>query len=233
MTTRPLDEVARALDELANRVEQADAVAREVLAPAVAVLTDPRATNLADELRELAEMEALLALARLLRRPASAGDPAAIEPKIDERKLATSRTGRVLTLGERRALARKPSRAAFDKLLLDPHPMVVANLLANPRLTEDDVVRMVARRPAYPSALAEIAAHPAWSQRPRVRLALVQNPTTPAEIAVPLVSLLIRSELDEIANAPDLPAVLRAAALERLARRPPVPGRRSTPPTQQ
>src|SRR2546430_7350917 len=45
--------------------------------------------------------------------------------EIDERKLAASSTGRALTLGERRALARKPSRAAFDKLLRDPHPLVI------------------------------------------------------------------------------------------------------------
>jgi hypothetical protein len=160
-------------------------------------------------------------------RTDAAPDP---PPKLDERLLATSSSGRVLTLGERRALARRPSRAAFDKLLRDPHPMVVENLLANPRLTEDDVVRMVARRPAYPSVLAEVARHPVWSQRARVRMALVQNPGTPVELAVPLVRLLIRPELNQLIAAPDLPAVVRAAAAELLERRPPVPERRDGDP---
>ena len=224
IAARPLGAVAGALDELCGRAEQADPVAREVLSAAVTALADPAENDLVDALRAIADREALLPLARLLRRrPRNEPPP---DPPVDERKLATSSTGRVLTLGERRALARRPSRAAFDKLLADPHPMVVKNLLANPRLTEDDVVRMVARRPAYPQAIAEVARHAVWSQRARVRMAIVQNPGTPPELSVPLVRLLIRPELAQLVAAPDVPALVRAAARELLERRPPVPERR-------
>ncbi|HVY44664.1 MAG TPA: hypothetical protein VHB21_02250, partial [Minicystis sp.] len=123
------------------------------------------------------------------------------------------------------ALARRSSRVALDRLLRDPHPVVIHNVLLNPRLTEEDVVRLAARRPAYADVLVEIARHPDWSQRARVRRALVQNPFTPAEVAVPLVRLLIRPELREVLAAPDVPAIVRAAAKELLERRPPVPER--------
>ncbi|MFT3775006.1 MAG: hypothetical protein QM820_57390 [Minicystis sp.] len=221
---RPLSEVAGALDVLSGRAEQADPIAREVLLAAVTALADPSSSDLAEALRALADREALLPLGRLLRRKLRNGP--VTEPAVDERKLATSSSGRVLTLGERRALARRPTRAAFDKLLSDPHPMVVANLLANPRLTEDDVMRMVARRPAYPQVIGEIARHPIWSQRARIRMAIVQNPGTPPEISVPLVRLLVRPELLQVVAAPDVPALVRAAASELLERRPPVPDRR-------
>ncbi len=224
LTGRPLAAVAAALDELCGRAEQADPVAREVLAAAVTVLADPTSADLADALRQVAEHAALLALARLLRRR-TRGEPAPDRPVIDARTLATSSSGRVLTLGERRALARRPSRAAFDKLLRDPHPMVVQNLLQNPLLTEDDVVRMAARRPAYPEVISEVARHPVWSQRARVRMAIVQNPGAPPEIAVPMVRLLIRGELQQLTAAADVPGVVRAAATELLLRRPPVPHR--------
>ncbi len=103
--------------------------------------------------------------------------------------------------------------------------MVVKNLLQNPRLTEDDVLRMAARRPAYPEVIGEVAQHPVWSQRARIRMAIVQNPGAPPDIAVPLVRLLNRPELQQVASAPDVPAVVRAAATELLERRPPVPDR--------
>jgi hypothetical protein len=103
--------------------------------------------------------------------------------------------------------------------------MVVQNLLGNPRLTEDDVLRMAARRPAYPRVIGEIARHPRWSQRARVRLAIVQNPGSPVDLSVPLVRLLTRAELREVLAAADVPAVVRAAAGELLERRPPVPER--------
>jgi len=221
---RPLADVATALDELSGLAEQADPVAREVLAAVVTALADPALADLADALRALADQDALLPLARLLRRRART-DPPHDRPATNERALASSPTGRVLTLGERRALARRPSRAAFDKLLRDPHPMVVQNLLQNPMLTEEDVVRMVARRPAYPEVIGEVARHPVWSQRARVRMAIVQNPGAPPEIAVPLVCLLLRPELEQVVSAPDVPAVVRAAASELLERRPPVPVR--------
>jgi hypothetical protein len=224
LTRRPLVAVAGALDDLCGQAEQADPRAREVLAAAVTVLADPGASDLADALRKLADHEALLPLGRLLRRRAR-GEPAPDPPVVNERTLPTASSGRVLTLGERRALARRPSRAAFDKLLRDPHPMVVKNLLQNPRLTEDDVIRMVARRPAYPEVISEVARHPVWSQRGRVRMAIVQNPGAPPEIAVPLLRLLVRPELHQVTAAADVPAVVRAAASELLERRPPVPGR--------
>jgi methionine synthase I (cobalamin-dependent) len=231
LSSRPLVEVARALDALSGAAEQADPIAREVLGAVVTVLADPGAADLADALRKLSEHEALLALGRLVRRR-TRGEHAPDRPVVDERTLATSSSGRVLTLGERRALARRPSRAALDKLLSDPHPMVVKNLLQNPRLTEDDVVRMAARRPAFPDVIGEVARHPMWSQRARVRMAIVQNPGAPAELAVPLVRLLIRPELHQVVSAPDVPAVVRAAARELLDRRPPVPEKRESDETQ-
>ena len=224
MDRYPLAEVAAALDELAGRAEQADPVAREVLASAVTILTDPEGGERADALRRVAGEAALLPLGRLLRKRLKS-EPTADAPPIDERLLATSSTGRILTLGERKALARRPTRAALDKLLRDPHPAVIRNLLANPRLTEDDVVRLAARRPAFRDVIGEIARHPAWSRRARVRMALVQNPGTPPEISVPMVQLLIRPELDQVIQAVDVPALVRAAARELLDRRPPVPER--------
>lgn len=224
LARKPLARVAVALDELCGRAEQADPVAREVLAAAVTMLADPAAEKLAGALRELAKDEALLPLGRLLRRKRR--DPALEPPPAEERQVTIASNGRTLTLGERRALARRPSRAALDRLLRDPHPMVIHNVLDNPRVTEDDVVRLAARRPAYPDVLAEIARHVGWSQRARVRMSLVQNPATPAEIAVPMVRLLIRPELSQVAAAPGVPAIVRAAARELLERRPPVPERR-------
>lgn len=233
MDRHSITNVALALDTLCGRAEQADPIAREVLAAVLLVLGSPGAEPRVVLLRRLAEQGALLPLGRLLRRRHRDDNPSEGRPtgtrqtaeKPPPGVLPASSTGRALSLGERRALARRPSRAALDKLLRDPHPMVIRNLLSNPRLTEDDVVRMAARRPAVPEVLAEIASHPVFSQRQRVRMAIIQNPGAPPTIAVPLVSLLIRPELLRVVAAVDVPALVRAAATELLDRRPPVPDR--------
>jgi hypothetical protein len=215
--------VAAALDVLAGRAEQADPVAREVLAAAVLALTDAPAP-LTDDLRVAAHEHGWLALARLLRKKAARA-PAEPVPEPGDRPLPRAGTARPLSLGERKSLARRPTRAALERLMGDPHPDVIRNVLGNPRLTEDDVVRLAARRPAFADVLVEIARHPTWSQRIRVRRALVHNPFTPPEIAVPLVRLLIRPELVDILASTEVPPIVRAAAKELLERRPPVRAR--------
>jgi hypothetical protein len=236
-------DVASALNDLCARAEQADARARDALAAAVPSLTDEALADRIRELRALAIESALHPLARLLRQKhqhqqsRAASSSSRTDPARDARRQnrAAKAGARPLTLGERKSLARTlRTKGALEKLLADPHPQVIRYLLTNPRITEDDIIRLVARRPASAEILGEVVRHPTWPQRPRVRMAILQNPGAPAEIAVPLVRLLVRPELREIAAAADIAPVVRAAAAELLARRPPIPEGRGRPrdPTQ-
>ena len=217
----PLDDLAEALDAIAGLAEQADQRAREVLAAAAPSLTDPEYDERIEGLRELAQVRSYFALARLLRRRTRDGELSAPDPQ-ERGGTAPPRGGRPLTLGERKFLARGQDRMMLDRLLRDPHPDVIRAVLGNPRITEADVVLLAARRPTYADIQSEIAKSARWSPRPRVRLTLVQNPYTPATIAVPMLPLLLRGELKQIAHATDLPRIVRAGALDLLERRPPV-----------
>jgi len=122
--------------------------------------------------------------------------------------------GRPLTLGERKSLARTHDREQLLLLLRDPHPAVVAILLDNPHLTEPDVVRVAAMRPAVPDSLAVIAHHARWSVRHGVKKALVMNPATPLADAMRIATTLRAAELLELAQDPSLPEALRRHAAE-------------------
>ncbi len=220
-----LEATAEALEEIAYRGEQAEGRAREVLFALVPLLADEAMAGWVVALRAEARARAHLSLGRLLGGGHSKNVLAEPSLRVDERRLAASNAGRPLTLGERRALARRPSRASLEKLLLDPHPMVMRNVLDNPRLTEDDVLRIASRRPGHGAVLQEIARHAKWSLRGRVRMALVLNPHTPTGAAVGLLRLLTRGELGLVVESTGSPGVVRAAARELLERRPPVPDR--------
>ncbi len=215
---RTLAEVAEAVDRVCVAAEQAEPRALALRVALVDWLLAEDATDLAQRLREEAAGRALLALARLLRRPLARTGIGSVPPRLNVPDYGGERP---LSLGERRALARRPTRASLEQLLADPHPLVIRNLLANPKLVEDDVVRLAARRPARAEVLAEIAKNPRWAHRVRVRRAIVFNPWSPPEQAVPLVGLLARVDLVAVVAAPDLPVHVRAAALELLERRPP------------
>jgi hypothetical protein len=221
----PIGSLAQTLDVLCERAEQADATAREVLMAVVDALNGEDMKDVVERLRGEALEQALLALERLIRlspRATESVTPSALARRPGEGPSAARETGgRPLTLGERKWLARRPSREMIERLLRDPHPDVIRCCLRNPRITEDDVVRVVARRPARAEVLAEVA-RSAWVHRPRVRLALALNPATPPEIAGRIAGLLVRPELVLVAHSPAVAASVRAVCLEHLERRPPV-----------
>lgn len=119
--------------------------------------------------------------------------------------------GRILTLGERKSLARGGQRDMLIALLHDPDASVVAQLLTNPRLTEKDVVSMASRRPVHPEVLLTLASS-RWRARYHVRRALVLNPNTPLDLALRLVGALLVKDLTAIAADGQLAAPLRAYA---------------------
>lgn len=129
----------------------------------------------------------------------------------DARKVPDYGVGRPLTLGERKSLARHPSRKALDRVMADPHPAVIHNLLRNPKLTEGDVMRLASRRPNYQEVLDEIARSPRWSPRYQVKLALARNPYTAPSVALKLLPQLMRQDLEELLDDRGLhPSVLVA-----------------------
>jgi hypothetical protein len=239
------DALAQALDVLCERAEQAETPAREALVAIVEALNGEGMEGVVSRLRDQAVTDSLLALERLIRHPSrsarsvapgsegprsrstrppdlmrswSWGEFSAAAPSIGE---AVKPGGRALTLGDRKWLARRPDRETMQRLLADPHPDVIRRCLGNPRVTEDDVIRVAARRPGRGEILAEVARSP-WARRPRVRLALVLNPATPIEIALRLAGLLLRPELELVARSPAVNAPVRALCLEHLQRRPPI-----------
>ena len=216
----PPSVLAPALEIVCARAEQAEPRAREWLVSLVDAITgsEPELREAVQRLREEAAGESHLALERILRAPPSA--PLDV-PDPNKVRSPDYGKGRPLTLGERKSLARRPDREMMSRLLLDPHPEVIRRLLGNPRLTEDDVVRLASKRPCRPDIIAEIARSEKWMHRSRVRLSIVLNPSTPPEIAAPIASLLMRQELKLVAESTAVPRVVRALCLEHLERRPP------------
>ncbi len=213
--------LADALEELSRLAEAFDARAREALLAVVFAMNQARCAARVQLLREEAAGRGLASLERLLRRSHREAPP---EPGVadeDTAPVPDYGAGRVLTLGERKSLARRPDRDTLERLLLDPHPDVIHRVLVNPRLTEELVVRLATRRPCSPAVLAEIARTTRWSGRSRVRLALVLNPSLPEDIAVRLVSLLLRQELRLVISRTPMTSSIYALCSERLRRAPP------------
>jgi len=200
-------EVFALIVDVAGRAAVGDLLHRDLWLAMATALADPVCGALRAGAAARARASGDAQLAKLLE---------AVEPEdvADEARRAPmhgGRDGRPLTLGERKSLARRPSRDLLAKVLRDPHPDVVCILLGNPRLTEDDLVRLCARRPIAPEVLREVARSPRWMVRYRVRVAILRNPHTPLDLALPLVPGLNAQDARLLAASEDLPRALRDA----------------------
>ena len=124
-----------------------------------------------------------------------------------------------ITLGHKKVFARShrdPDLLA--RLAAEGEPVVVRELLRNPLLTEELVVRIAARRPCRPGTLRCVAEAWPWRARPAVALAIVRNPYAEPALALELLPALGAVDLRDIARDGALHPLVRAMA-ERVAAR--------------
>jgi hypothetical protein len=210
-------EALSAIVARAHLVDDADAI--ETLECVTHAAAEPSLPyELRQRLYEAAVERNLPTIARLFLVASPQGElPRQLERQLGPERPLRPTDARPLTLGERKALARTHRRDKLALLVRDPHPQVVAIVLDNPHITEPDVVKMAATRPAVPESLAKIAAHPRWSVRHAVKRALVLNPSTPLADAIRIATTLRAPELAELAADPALPEELRKHASQVLA----------------
>jgi hypothetical protein len=118
-----------------------------------------------------------------------------------------------LTLGHKKALARaRRDPDLLARLAAEGDPVVVRELLRNPLLTEEFVVRIASRRPCRPGTLRCIYEARPWRTRPAVARALARNPYVETELALKLLPGIAAGDLEEIARDAVLHPLVRAVA---------------------
>ncbi|MBI2413736.1 MAG: hypothetical protein HYV24_11080 [Deltaproteobacteria bacterium] len=118
----------------------------------------------------------------------------------------------LISLGERRALSKRPVKETIDRLLSDPDTMVIGNILNNPRTTEKEVLKVASKRANSPAILKLVAVHRKWSKRYDVRKAIALNPYSPPRVTVALLEGLMTQDLRAVAEDKTLHSQVREAA---------------------
>jgi hypothetical protein len=186
---------------VAGEPEPGTALAQALLAPAAELSYEPLAA-----LYAAAAEEGLDEVRRLLL---SAPPRLAWE---EPRDRADARLAR-LTLGQKKALARRPGDPdLLARFAAEGDPSVVRELLRNPRLTEELVVRIAARRPCRPETLRCLHDDRRWRTRPAVARAIAHNPYAEPALVAKLLPRLSPRELTEVAEDGALHAIVRALA---------------------
>ena len=125
----------------------------------------------------------------------------------------------LITLGQRRALSKSGVKDTLDRLLSDPDPMVIGNILNNPRITEREVLKIASKRPNSPRLLKLLACHRRWSKRYNVLKAIALNPYTQPRISIALLEELLMQDVRLVSTDNTVHPQVRHAAKEILSGR--------------
>lgn len=124
-----------------------------------------------------------------------------------------------ISSGERLTLARQGSTRIAAALLGDPEARVTEAALMNSRLTEPNVVKALMRDDAREHFVHATCAHPKWSLRKEVQIALIKNPYTPLARALHLANTLSSGTLREVLANSRLDEKVKHYLTEELERR--------------
>lgn len=122
-------------------------------------------------------------------------------------------THRDTTLGERRTLARGTQKKIWKRLMSDPNPRVLREILINPRVCLDDVNSIAARRPTTVFLLDEIVKNARWFRESNIREALVQNPFLRSGTALRILPTVNNKIIDHISSDNTLHPTLKSYAI--------------------
>lgn len=208
------EDIARVLDIMFKK-DRVDASARCVRS----MLVDPRSLKSmlgADVYRRTYLVSLKLGLKKVSRYFTDIAPRKAGQAGYDKEEEARME---FMTLGQRRAMSKSSVKDTLDRLLSDPDPVVVNNLLNNPRMTEKDVLKIASKRPNSPEILRLLSGHRVWSKRYAVIKAIVLNPYTPPRISVALLDSMLVQDLKLVAGDSTVHPQTKLGARELLEER--------------
>ncbi|MBT9558507.1 MAG: hypothetical protein IV100_20900 [Myxococcales bacterium] len=121
-----------------------------------------------------------------------------------------------LTVGERIRLARVATRPVRKVLIRDVEKQLHLVVMTNPKTSDAELEEWSAMPAVSAEALRWISNQKRLISRPIFQMNLVQNPSTPQEIALRLIAVLPISELHRIMRSTKVRETLRKAAKKRL-----------------
>lgn len=117
-----------------------------------------------------------------------------------------------MTVSEKIKLALLGNKQAREVLLKDSNKLVATTVLKNPRITEDEIAKIVNSRNVSNEILREVANNKEWLKKYLIRLGLVNNPRTPIGISLRQLSYLQERDIQHLAKSKNIPSVLASAA---------------------
>lgn len=122
---------------------------------------------------------------------------------------------RIMKMGmkDRMKLAMKGDREARNILIRDPNRIISQSVVANPRITEQEIEKIAAMRSITEDVLRQIANNRQWSRNYPVIHNLARNPRTPIANVLTILTRLQLKDLSALAKNRNVSDAVRRQAL--------------------
>jgi hypothetical protein len=124
-----------------------------------------------------------------------------------------------VTLGQKIALARQASARILAALIVEGNAQVVEPAVENPRLTEAQALKLLARDKLPLAVVPALCRSQRWTSVPNVALALLRYPHTPPEAAVKILPHVSSADLRALAQTKTISQTMRRHLQRELAHR--------------
>jgi hypothetical protein len=124
-----------------------------------------------------------------------------------------------MTLAEKLRLSLVGNAAARALLVRDPNKVVAMAAISSPQVTEAEAASVACSREVSEDVLRYIGNKREWLGNYEVKRALVFNPKCPVGISLKFLQHLHPSDLRALAQSRGIPAALKNAALQRIAKK--------------
>ncbi|NOS35271.1 MAG: hypothetical protein GQ522_01395 [Deltaproteobacteria bacterium] len=99
-----------------------------------------------------------------------------------------------------------------DMLIKANNPMISSAVLRNPRITEEELIRVANSREASDQMLRVIAGNKKYLKNYAIKLGMVTNPKTPLHYSLKFINALHAKDLKNIAKSRNVPGAIARAA---------------------
>ncbi len=158
--------------------------------------------------------DVVLALGELVPTASETGGMStpAKEDEHHVKKMSVFQRLQMMPVAEKLHFALKADRDGRSILIKDSNKQVALAVLANPKITEDEVLLIAQSRNVQEEILREICKNREWTKSYAIIFSLVNNPKTPIALALGYLQKLKEKDLAMLCKNKGIPRVVRDSA---------------------
>lgn len=143
----------------------------------------------------------------------------AIKRDLDKERESLYKKIQSMSVSAKIKLALLGNKEARDLLIKDPNKIISSSVLKNPRVTEEEVLKVVKSKSTQDTVLRLISMNKGFLKNYPIKLGLVTNPKTPSAISLKLIKDVRGNDINKLSRSRNIPRIIRNMAQRMLERK--------------